>query len=79
MAIDRFEVADFEKWGNLVKTWSTGVNKLGDGQKYPIPTTLDEFRAQCVTAGVGATIPPYVTGVQFSELLLMMAERMTAR
>jgi hypothetical protein len=70
MPIERFGITNFEKWGNLVKTWATGVNKLGDGNPvsdYPIPTDLLQFTAQCVKAGVGATIPPYVTHVKFVQ------------
>ena len=67
MPIERFEIANFERWGNLVKTWSTGVNRLNDGNDYPVPTTLQQFKDQCVKAGVGATIPPYVAEVKFVQ------------
>ena len=30
MAIERMVVTNHERWGNLVKTWSTGKNYLED-------------------------------------------------
>jgi hypothetical protein len=68
--IERFEITDFEKWGKLVRSWATGKNRLEDGKPdnaYPIPTGLVQFTQQCVAAGVGATIPGYVTDVQFVQ------------
>lgn len=66
----RFEVANFENWGKLVKTWATGVNKLEDGRPisdYARPDTVEKLKAQCVMADVGATVPPYVTDVKFVQ------------
>jgi len=37
MQIERLQVTNHERWGNLVKTWATGVNYLGDENQYPIP------------------------------------------
>ena len=34
MAIERMVVTNHERWGNLVKTWSTGKNYLGDDNEY---------------------------------------------
>jgi hypothetical protein len=67
MAIDRIRFANLDRWGNLVKTWATGVNKLGDGNQYPVPRTFTEFKAQLVMADVGATIPSYITSVTFIQ------------
>lgn len=53
MALERLKIADMEKWGNLVKSWATGAK--------PKPATLQEFKDQCAAAGVGATVPSYVT------------------
>jgi hypothetical protein len=67
-ATPRFEIANFEKWGKLVKTWATGVNKLEDGNAYPLPQdNLQLFKEQCVMAQVGATVPSYVTTVLFVQ------------
>ena len=37
MALERMQVTNHERWGNLVKTWSTGKNYLDDDNEYPIP------------------------------------------
>jgi len=37
MAIERLVVTNHERWGNLVKTWSTGKNYLEDDNEYPLP------------------------------------------
>src|SRR3982074_1094205 len=43
MAIERLVVTNHERWGQLVKTWSTGKNYLEDDNEYPIPQSVDEF------------------------------------
>jgi hypothetical protein len=67
MAIERIRFANLDRWGNLVKTWATGVNKLGDGNQYPVPKTFAEFKAQLVMANVGATVPSYIASVSFIQ------------
>lgn len=65
--IERVEITNFERWGKLVKTWATGTNRLGDGNDYPIPTSLEQFKQQLTAAQVGATIPERVKAVQFVQ------------
>jgi hypothetical protein len=50
-----------------VKTWATGRNYLGDGKTYPRPTTLAEFKQQCIDAQVGVTIPDYITSIVVAQ------------
>ena len=57
MALERMQVTNHERWGNLVKTWSTGKNYLDDDNEYPIPTTVDEFKEQLAKAQVFMTVP----------------------
>lgn len=54
----RLRVTNHARWGKLVKTWATGDNYLEDGNEYPIPTSLDDFKRQVALANVGATVPP---------------------
>jgi hypothetical protein len=65
MAYERLQVTNHERWGNLVKTWSTGNNYLDDDNEYPIPTTMDEFKEQLAKAQVFATVPDRFKYVQF--------------
>ena len=64
MALERMQVTNHERWGNLVKTWSTGKNYLDDDNEYPIPTTVDEFKEQLAKAQVFMTVPDRFTKVQ---------------
>jgi hypothetical protein len=57
MAIERMVVTNHERWGNLVKTWSTGKNYLEDDNEYPIPESVDEFKEQLAKAQVFMTVP----------------------
>ena len=61
MALERMQVTNHERWGNLVKTWSTGKNYLDDDNEYPIPTTVDEFKEQLAKAQVFMTVPDRFT------------------
>ena len=54
MQIERLQVTNHERWGNLVKTWATGVNYLGDENSYPVPTSMEEFKEQLARAQVFA-------------------------
>ncbi|WP_426956992.1 hypothetical protein [Muricoccus radiodurans] len=54
---DVMRVTNHDRLGLLVKTWSTGKNRLGDGKDYPVPKDLEEFKAQLLAAGVGAELP----------------------
>ena len=67
MALERMQVTNHERWGNLVKTWSTGKNYLDDDNEYPIPTTVDEFKEQLAKAQVFMTVPDRFTKVKFVE------------
>ena len=67
MALERMQVTNHERWGNLVKTWSTGKNYLDDDNEYPIPTTIEEFKEQLAKAQVFMTVPERYTKVQFVE------------
>ena len=57
MALERMVVTNHERWGNLVKTWSTGNNYLEDDNEYPLPETVDEFKEQLAKAQVFMTVP----------------------
>src|ERR1700686_2041831 len=63
--IERLQVTNHERWGNLVKTWSTGKNYLEDGNEYPIPETVDEFKEQLAKAQVFATVPERFKHIKF--------------
>ena len=65
MQIERLQVTNHERWGNLVKTWATGVNYLDDENQYPIPQTMDEFKEQLSKAQVFATVPERFTKIEF--------------
>lgn len=65
MPIERLVVSNHERWGKLVKTWSTGKNYLEDDHEYPIPTTVDEFKAQLAKAQVFATVPERFKHIKF--------------
>ena len=67
MAIDRVQIANNERWGKLVKTWATGRNYLEDGNSYPKPANLEEFKEQLARAQVGATIPAHIKSFAFAE------------
>ena len=65
MQIERLQVSNHERWGNLVKTWATGVNYLGDENSYPVPQTMDEFKEQLAKAQVFATVPERFKNIKF--------------
>ena len=65
MQIERLQVTNHERWGNLVKTWATGVNYLGDENSYPVPKTMDEFKEQLAKAQVFATVPERFKNIKF--------------
>ena len=67
MALERMQVTNHERWGNLVKTWSTGKNYLDDDNEYPIPTTVEEFKEQLAKAQVFMSVPDRFTKVKFVE------------
>ena len=64
MAIERIVIRNFQRWGQLVKTWSTGVNHIGDGNLYPVPTTIAQFTQQLSDAGCDATVPASYTQLE---------------
>jgi hypothetical protein len=65
MRIERLQITNHERWGKLVKTWSTGRNYLEDDNEYPVPTTMEEFKEQLAKAQVFATVPERFKHVQF--------------
>ena len=65
MALERMQVTNHERWGNLVKTWSTGHNYLDDGNEYPIPESVDEFKEQLAKAQVFMSVPDRFTQIKF--------------
>jgi hypothetical protein len=65
MPIERIQISNHERWGKLVKTWSTGTNYLEDDNQYPIPETIEEFKEQLAKAQVFATVPDRFKHVQF--------------
>ena len=65
MRIDRLQITNHERWGKLVKTWSTGKNYLDDDNEYPVPATVEEFKEQLAKAQVFATVPERFKNIQF--------------
>jgi len=65
MRIERLQVTNHERWGQLVKTWATGTNYLDDDNTYPVPSTMDEFKEQLAKAQVFATVPDRFKNIQF--------------
>lgn len=51
---------NYENWGKLMKTWSTGENYLGDGRDYPRPKTLEQVKEQLAQAQTGLVLPDRV-------------------
>jgi len=68
MSLERVQITNYERWGNLIKTWATGKDYVADGNRYPVPKTLNEFNEQLQRAQVGASIPDGVRGVQFIQM-----------
>jgi len=79
MPTQRVTVTNFDNWGKLIKSWSTGTNRFGrrfpgnesvpldNTAPIPRPTSIAELVAQCSWANVGITIPPTVVGLEFIE------------
>jgi hypothetical protein len=78
----RVRIGKWTNWGNLVKSWATGENRVGRsftgvpaGAAPPVPQTLAEFVQQCRDAEVNIVIPDSIKGVQFvqsnGEVLLL--------
>ena len=65
MRIERLQITNHERWGKLVKTWSTGKNYLDDDNEYPVPATVEEFKEQLAKAQVFATVPERFKNIQF--------------
>ncbi len=67
--VDLIRVDNDVLWGKLVKSWATGVNHVVPGEPAPkAPETLDDLEAQCQKAGIGITIPSYITGLQLVRM-----------
>ena len=58
---ERMRVTNWERWGDLVKAWTTGKPHRATKKTYSVPRTLDELKKQCKDAGVGLNIPDFVT------------------
>ena len=75
MRIERMQITNHERWGKLVKTWSTGKNYLEDDNEYPVPETVEQFKEQLAKAQVFATVPERFKHIQFvtsdNETLLL--------
>ena len=65
MPIERLVVTNHERWGQLVKTWATGNNYLENDNEYPIPESVDEFKAQLAKAQVFMTVPERFKHIKF--------------
>jgi hypothetical protein len=65
MRIERLQITNHERWGKLVKTWSTGKNYLDDENEYPVPETVEQFKEQLAKAQVFATVPERFKHIQF--------------
>ncbi|MBX9699577.1 MAG: hypothetical protein K2X74_09075 [Acetobacteraceae bacterium] len=59
-ALQRMRVANWERWGDLIKAWTTGRPHRANRKKYPVPRTLEELKAQCAELDVGLYVPPFV-------------------
>jgi hypothetical protein len=64
-AMAQIQIKDFEKWGNLLKTWATGQNKLGDGNSYHLPKTPNELKEQLTRAHIDGQLSDDVRFIQF--------------
>ncbi|MEO8716487.1 MAG: hypothetical protein ABI369_15895 [Acetobacteraceae bacterium] len=62
--MERVVVGNFMNWGRLVKTWATGEDHVQDGNHYPIPGDLAEFKRQVDQADCDMTIPARITSLQ---------------
>ena len=58
-----YGVRNYTNWGRLVKTWATGEDHVRDGNQYPRPTTIAEFRRQTELANTGLVVPEEVTNL----------------
>jgi hypothetical protein len=65
MQIERLQDTNHERWGQLVKTWATGINYLGDENEYPLPQNMEEFKEQLAKAQVFATVPERFKRIEF--------------
>jgi hypothetical protein len=75
--VDLIRVDNDVLWGKLVRSWATGVNYVVPGQPAPkVPETLDQLKAQCRDAGIGISIPSFVTGLQ---VVRMPKDKVTLR
>jgi hypothetical protein len=60
-AVDRMKVVNWERWGDLVKAWTTGRPHRTSGKVYAVPRTLDELKRQCRELTIGLKLPKHVT------------------
>jgi hypothetical protein len=68
--IPRMDVGNYVAWGNLIKSWSRDPTTApwADGRTTVLPNgDLQKLKDQCAAAGVGLTVPPYVTKVLVIE------------
>ncbi len=67
---------NYENWGRLVKTWSTGRSYFDDGTVYPIPQTLVEMQEQLDAVQSGLRLPKRM---QHLQVVMMAPDTMTLR
>lgn len=58
---DRMKVVNWERWGDLVKAWTTGEPHRANNKPYAVPRTLDELKKQCKELSIGLKLPKHVT------------------
>lgn len=59
--MDRMKVVNWERWGDLVKAWTTGQPHRANGKPYAVPRTLGELKKQCRELSIGLKLPKHVT------------------
>lgn len=68
MPQDRVMATNYNNFGNLVKSWVLGENRVNfRGGAPQLPKTLEELKAQCIEADVGLQVPDSIKGLQFIQ------------
>jgi hypothetical protein len=74
LQMPRVTIGNWENWGNLVKSWVCGENRVGRpftgvpaGAAPPLPQSFAEFVQQCQDAGVEMVVPDTIRAVQFVQ------------
>ena len=53
-------VTNWERWGDLIKAWTTGRPHRANNKPYPVPRTLKELKDQCAELQIGLNLPDFV-------------------